>query len=340
MKTHKVKKNPRLFLLASVFLLSALAGSGKVSAAYTETVGTLDGAQYVVRIPDNWNGMLVILCRGYAPNVVFTDIRTTIVWSSASGILDQGFAIAGSTYGSAGFCIKQGVNSTYELTTYIINTYNVTGKVFLYGMSMGGAVALLLGEKYPNVYSGVLDIEGTKNLTDQYYTKSRWSNLSDADLAAELTALGIPVPPPGSASLQALRDRVALDVPDYLLETGGTPATQPQAYEDDSPVYHANITIPVITVHGTYDTIVPFYESIMYQTAVANAGHSNLHRLYNVTGAWHTGGINLATEVPTRLNELVAWSGTIPESLHIEVLMLLSALAVAFRKRYFRKQAK
>ena len=332
-----------MFLLVSVFLLSALIGAqfvGKVSAAeYTEYVGTLNGAQFVARFPDDWNGMLVILCRGYTPSGV-ADIRNTMVWSSASVILDQGFAIAGSTYGSGGFCIQKGVNSTYELTMYIIDTYNVTGKVFLYGMSMGGAVALLLGEKYPNLYSGVLDLFGVKDLKDQYNTKARWANLSDADLTAELTALNISVPPPGFASLQAFRNYIAADVPAFELETGGTPATQPIAYEDRSPTYHANITIPVITVHGTADTIVPFYESVLYQTAVANAGHSDLYRLYNITGGWHTGGYVLADEVSARFAELVEWSNIVPEGLSIEVLMLLSALAVAVSARHFRKRAK
>jgi len=313
---QKNKKSLLVFLLI-VFLLSALVGAqfiGKVSASeYTEYVGTLNGAQFVATFPDNWNRMLVVLCRGYSPSGV-SDVRNTMIWGSASGILSKGFAIAGSTYGSGGFCIQKGVNSTYELTLYIISTYNVTGKVFLYGMSMGGAVALLLGEKYPNIYSGVLDMFGTKDLKEQHTTKSRWANLSDTDLTAELTALNISAPPPGFSSLQALRNYVAADVPAYELETGGTPTTQPTAYEDRSPTYHANITIPVITVHGTADTIVPFYESVMYQTAVANVGRSSLYHLYNVTGGWHTGG-NVLNELPARFAELVAWSNTLTGSL-------------------------
>lgn len=48
-----------VILLASVLLSSAFAGVqfvGKVSAeGYTETTGTLDGADFALRIPDPWN---------------------------------------------------------------------------------------------------------------------------------------------------------------------------------------------------------------------------------------------------------------------------------------------
>jgi alpha-beta hydrolase superfamily lysophospholipase len=232
---------------------------------------------------------------------------------SASVFLERGFAIAASNYGSGGFCIQAGVNSTYQLTRYIIDTYHVTGKVFLIGISMGGAVALLLGEKYPKLYSGVLDMFGTKDLKDQYNTKSRWINLSDAELTAELTALTSPIPVTLGAStlnLAGLRTVCTTNVADYVFETGGTPATQPKTYEDDSPTYHANITIPVITVQGTSDAIVPFYETLMYKTAVANAGRSNLYRLYNVTGGTH-GSSDVMNELPVHFAELVAWSEAI-----------------------------
>ena len=311
----KVKATSLTALIVSVLILSALAGVQfieEVSAIdYTDYTGTLDSADWALRIPDPWNGMLVVVCRGYSPTGI-ADIRTSIVWSTASVMLDQGFAIAGSTYGSGGFCIQKGVNSTYQLTMHVIDNYDVTGKVFLYGLSMGGAVALLLGEKYPDVYSGVLDLFGVKDLKDQHVRCSRWANLTDEELTAELTALTIPIPPFMFPSLQALRTFLATGVADFELETGGTPATQPKAYEDRSPTYHANIMIPVITVQGTSDVLVPFYESIMYQTAVANAGRSYLYRLYNVTGGQHVGPPVMA-EVPARLDELVAWSDALTE---------------------------
>jgi pimeloyl-ACP methyl ester carboxylesterase len=318
-KITKAKTTSLGILLVAAFMLSALAGIGKVHAiASTEYTGTLDGADWRLLIPDPWNGMLVVLCRGYVgPTSIFLPTLNspgTVI--SSTGALEQGFAVAASSYGAAGFSLLKGVNSTYQLTNYIIDTYNVTGKVFLVGLSMGGSVALLLGEKYPEVYSGVLDVYGGKDWKDVYAKEKEWASLNDDDLAAELTALGIPVPPPGFGTLQALRSFYAMATADIELATGGTPETVPQAYEDCSPAYHANITIPVITVHGTADPLIPYYQSsTMYQTAVANAGRSNLYRLYNVTGAGHTTEEILLLETGIRFNELVEWSNELTGSL-------------------------
>lgn len=312
----KFKTKSLTVALVALFLLSTLAGTqliGNVSAAiaYTEYAGTLPGGDWVLRIPNPWNGMLVVGCRAYMGATAIPSAVSSV--SQLTSILNAGFAVAGSNYGAAGFCLLKGVDSTYELTTYLIENYGITGKVFLVGWSMGGSVALLLGEKYPEVYSGVLDMYGGKDWKDLYRVSKRWANLSDEDLSAELTALGIPVPPPGYTTLQSLRNFLAGGVADQELATGGTPTTVPQVYEACSPTYHADIMIPVITVHGTADPLVPHYQSDLYKAAVAKAYHSNLYRLYNVTGGGHGSGFP-ATEQITRFDELVEWSNELTGS--------------------------
>ena len=163
-KYQKAKTTLLVFLLAFALLLSAFAGVqfvAKVSAAgYNEAVGNLGDVNYVVRFPDPWNGMLVILCQSAASSPAL-DARTTFYNSTASPLLAKGYAVAASNYGGAsGFPVSKALNSTYTVTNYIVDTYRITGKVFLYGSVMGANFALLLGEKYPNLYSGVLDVGG------------------------------------------------------------------------------------------------------------------------------------------------------------------------------------
>jgi len=335
----KVKVTCLTSLLVSVLILSALAGVQFIEEVaaleYTEYTGTLDDADFVLRMPDPWNGMLVIICRGYTSTAV-----NPVIWLSfGSSMLNEGFAIAASDFGAVGQCVSKGVDSAYNLTMYIIDNYNVTGKVFLYGISMGGAIALLLGEKYPDVYSGVLDLAGPKDYKEHYAHKDSWANLSEVELEAELTALGAGVPPYMYSSLESFQDSLVTGEIELELETGGTPATHSQAYEDISPAYHANITIPVITIHGTSDAEVLFDQSIMYQAAVANAGRSNLYRLYNVTGGEHMHSSVMA-EVPARFDELVAWSDVIPEGSTIGVMLLLSTVAAIVGIRILQKRPK
>jgi hypothetical protein len=40
---------------------------------YTEYVGTLKGAGFVIRIPDDWNGMLVVGCHGWLIDVLWSN---------------------------------------------------------------------------------------------------------------------------------------------------------------------------------------------------------------------------------------------------------------------------
>lgn len=320
LKITKCKTTSLVVLLIAAFAITSLAGLQFVpnvtAAGYTETIGTLDGVPFVVRFPDNWNGRLVVCCRGYSTTPVL-DPRTAFYITSAPDFLNRGYAYAASIFAPTGFCIQQGVNSTYQLTKYLVDTYRITGKVFLFGASMGGAVALLLGEKYPNLYSCVLELYGMKDLKDQYQRTARWANLSDAELTAELAALNSSVPPlssgkPVGGNLTGYRAFLVSSVVAFENETGGTPATKPKAYEDDSPTYHANISIPVITIAGTSDAIVPYYESQMYQTAVANAGRSSLYRLYPVVNGTH-GSLAVGLQAAARFDELVALSDQIGE---------------------------
>jgi rhodanese-related sulfurtransferase/esterase/lipase len=279
------------------------------AAGYTETAGWLNSAHFAVRFPPAWNGMLVVHCRGGSLPAVVPDVRLSGLGFTnvASELLPEGFAVAASAYGGVGFCIRRAMNDTYDLTKYLIDTFQITGKVFITGISIGGGIALLLGEKYPNVYSGVLDMCGVKDMESHYETKVRWASLSDADLTAELKALTAPVPPYMYSSLASLRDSMNRTAADMAVECGGTPANASKAYEDISPTYHASISIPVITVHGTSDSQVPYYQALMYQTAVANAGRSNLYRLYTVVGGQH-GDPPVLSQRPSRFEELVHMS--------------------------------
>ncbi len=251
--------------------------------------------------------MLIVMYRGVTPGIIPNPLATL---SYGTYMLNKGFAIAASNYGEKGLCVQAGVNSSYELTKHIIENFDVTGRVFLNGASLGGCVSLLLGAKYPEFYSGVLDLFGPKDLKEWYIRVTRWANLSDAELEAEMTALGITtIPPPTFTTLEDFRNRCKNSSLAHERETSGTPATHPQEYEDRSPTYHANITIPVITVHGTDDAIVPHNESLDYQTAVENAGCSHLYRLYTVTGGGHNGGT--VDEALECFIELVAWSNNL-----------------------------
>jgi len=230
-------------------------------------------------------------------------------------MISSGSAFAMSSYGAGGYCVLKGMNATYELTQYIMSTYNVT-RVVIMGVSMGGNIALELGEKYPQIYSAVLDISGSKGLAQQYNEKMDFAaTTNDTELSAKIQAIGGKVPPfplsmappPLSNQLQAFRSYCNVSAADIAAEAGGTPDAAPQGYQAIDPIYHANISIPVMTVHGTADGLVPYQRSLDYQAAVATAGKSSLFRLYTVVGGEHADA-NVQGVAGSHWSELVSWA--------------------------------
>ena len=196
---QNIKSNVIVSVLISVLVLSTIQAFLTTSAAlpYTEITGTLNGANYLIRIPnpvETWNRNLVVYCHGYSHTEPQPPLNAAN--GGADAFIASGTAFAMSSYGMGGYFIQTAIDNTYLLTQYVKTTYNVTGKIFLFGISQGGGVSLQLAEKYPNLYSGVLDLSGSKDLKISYSTRiDQLSAKNDTELAAKLQALGASVPP-------------------------------------------------------------------------------------------------------------------------------------------------
>ncbi len=276
------------------------------SVPFEQINGTLGGANYLIRFPENWQGDLVVLCRGYSHlmsgvNIQFSADRN--LW-----ITDKGYALAVSDYGEAGFCCDKAIVRVHQLTEFVISNYQVSGNVFLIGVSMGGNVALQLGAKYPELYDGVINMAGPVEATTSYETKTFYASLSnDADLAAALVADGCLTPPFPSPTIAAFRQFCQEAAEDIVIEYGGTPDEKPNVYSKASLLYSSvDIAIPTMTVHGTADAYVHYSQALVFYDAVTEAGNSDLYRLYKVANAMH---VDLAVNMEMRLrfDQLVSW---------------------------------
>jgi hypothetical protein len=323
-----------IVLLSSPFLVTATAmpqvqitrattGPNNTGIWYTEYKFDLGGATDWVRIPDNWNHQrLLVLCRGY-----MHVLDATIPMDAQSkGFLSMGYATAASNYGEGGYCVKTGVIRTHQLTEWFVDNYNFNGYVYLLGASMGGNIVLQLGSTYPNLYDGVFDMFGSKNLAPQYTFKMNYVSLTtDDERIAALNSINSAIPPypfnlyptPGSSMhdhLMAYGTFCYNSGTDIWLACGSkTPDERSQAYEKISPVYSAtHITVPTITLHGTADGLVPYSQSVEFQAAVQAAGYADMYRLYSVAGKGH-GDITTSQIAPYWLM-FVAWveTGTAP----------------------------
>jgi Putative esterase len=281
-----------MMLLAMPFMVRPAAAQ----VTYQQLTGKLGGADYLIRIPSNWQGDLVVLCRGYSATHIDITALELLYADPFVFITESGFALATSTYGEDGFCVQKGIIRTHQLTEYVIDNYNVPGKVFLLGISMGGEIVLQLGAKYPDLYDGVFELAGVKNIASLYTQLKEYPELTDDnDLASAILANGGSVPPCPfifgydiPTALAAYRTFALTCTTDITLECGGTPEVKPKAYERTSPTFSAvDLKIPTITVHGGADSIVAYSQSLAYLDAVTEAGNSDLYRLYGVPGCEH-----------------------------------------------------
>jgi pimeloyl-ACP methyl ester carboxylesterase len=221
----------------------------------------------------------------------------------------NGFAFAISDCGSGGYCIKEAIIRTHQLTEYIIDNFHVTGKVYLIGISMGGNVALMLGAKYPDLYAGVLEIAGTKDVEARYNLHYYYSKIADnAALGAAVTANGGENPPFPCPTIDYFRGYCISSVNDVIAECGGTPDKKPQAYDRISAIDSATkIMIPTITIHGTADGLVPYSQSVAFMNAVNAEGYGSLYRLYKVDGGQHCNSACMG-QIPAKLTSLIMWA--------------------------------
>lgn len=157
-------------------LAAALAAATPVVAAAPASAGsaghwtgsTRNGA-YVVDVPANFNGTVVLWSHGYSftPVTTPTDAPTPAV---RSAMLAQGYALAGSTYarGGAGWAVNEGVAAGVELLGITRAKAGATRveRVYVWGASLGGLITQTLAERYPGQVDGVAPLCGVLGGTD------------------------------------------------------------------------------------------------------------------------------------------------------------------------------
>ena len=104
---------------AALSIAFALAGTGSSRAASRGTVSTFsgtfaDGATYLIQVPSGWNGTLALYSHGYvtpgSPNPAL-DVGDPV---TGQWLLDHGYALAGSSYASTGWAIKDALHDQIE----------------------------------------------------------------------------------------------------------------------------------------------------------------------------------------------------------------------------------
>lgn len=148
---------PRLvaFLL---FALALAAPASRAADAPRHVEGHLaSGATYVVDVPATWNGTLLLYSHGYARGPD-NPARNAPDTGDVNGLLEQGYALAGSSYARTGWAIEQAVPDQLATLDAFAERFGKPRRTLAWGSSMGGLVTIALMEQHPARFQGGLAI--------------------------------------------------------------------------------------------------------------------------------------------------------------------------------------
>jgi pimeloyl-ACP methyl ester carboxylesterase len=121
--------------------------------------GVHDHAGYIMEVPPQWNGDLVMWAHGYRGNGLVLTVDPPS-FGLRQKLLAEGYAWAASSYSDNGFDAGAGVESTKDLADLFRHTVGKPHRVYITGVSMGGYVVGRSVEQYPNFYDGALPMCG------------------------------------------------------------------------------------------------------------------------------------------------------------------------------------
>ncbi|MET0518177.1 MAG: alpha/beta hydrolase [Burkholderiaceae bacterium] len=130
---------------ATTFAAMAAASGDTVDVSTTSRwAGVLGGAAYLVEVPANWNGKLVMYAHGYAGTGATLGVNPP---SIRRYLIQNGYAWAASSYSKNYYDVRAGVEDTNALALEFNNIASKNGrtlaapsKYFITGHSMGGHI--------------------------------------------------------------------------------------------------------------------------------------------------------------------------------------------------------
>jgi hypothetical protein len=152
-------------MITAGIMAATLVGTGAAGVAAQEEVrvitGAIDGAQYRVELPPNWNGTLLLYSHGaYPRDYIPEEIELTNRKESKPVLLKQGYALAASLYSKPyGFSAREAVHDQGALLSWFARNIGKPGRTVAWGASAGGLNSVLLGEQDRRI-DGVLAMCG------------------------------------------------------------------------------------------------------------------------------------------------------------------------------------
>jgi pimeloyl-ACP methyl ester carboxylesterase len=144
---------PAFTAFATLFTALATAQS----PSFTTITGEIGpGALYEIAMPTvPWNGELVVFAQGIGNPA--DPVALPSLGALREMLTGQGFALAYTSRSVNGYgAVKDGMHRTHQLRGIFMERIAVPARVYLMGRSLGGLISVMLAERFPGQYDGVL----------------------------------------------------------------------------------------------------------------------------------------------------------------------------------------
>jgi hypothetical protein len=157
----------RLLGLAAALVIGALAlppvraeaGAPPTtfSGTFNDGVGTVT---YLIQVPASWNHTVVLYSHGYVTpgsSNPATDVGDQI---TGAWLLDNGYALAGSSYSTTGWAIQQALPDQIHTLGLFNTLVGHPTRTIAWGHSLGGIITAGLIQQYPGTFDAALPMCG------------------------------------------------------------------------------------------------------------------------------------------------------------------------------------
>jgi hypothetical protein len=157
-----------LAVVVGLLLLLTLAPAAPVTQAHSPVAvpldlsGELHGAPYRIRVPENWNGTLLVFAHGYrdkADHPGEIDNRNADIAPNPAleaPLLAQGFALAGTAFKDNGWAIGDAILDAKNLAVFFRDEIAKPDRTIFWAVSVGTIAALKSMEQFNGIFDGAL----------------------------------------------------------------------------------------------------------------------------------------------------------------------------------------
>ena len=151
----------RLVVSLVIAALALVTAPVSASASTTTHAGTLpDGATFLIEVPGNWNGTLLLYSHGYVTPGSANPARDAGDPLTHDFLLNAGYALAGSSYAHTGWALQEAIPDQIATLNTFATLVGKPSRTIAWGHSLGGIITAGLLQTNPERFDGALPMCG------------------------------------------------------------------------------------------------------------------------------------------------------------------------------------